>query len=54
MDGVEQACMTLDGPIVLSTFASLARYGDRTDVHCRRCQRWVTIALAAFPPELHP
>jgi len=44
--------MTPEQPIVLSTFASLTRYGYEMSVHCRRCERWVTIGLAAFPPEL--
>jgi hypothetical protein len=43
--------MTADGPIFLSTFASLARHGYEMSVHCPRCQRSVEIDLAAFQPE---
>ena len=44
--------MTLDAPIVLSTFASLARHACEMSVNCRECERWATIDVAAFPPEL--
>jgi len=44
--------MTADGPIVLSTFGSLARHGYRMDVHCWQRQRWAEVDLAAFPPEM--
>jgi hypothetical protein len=47
-----QFAMPADGPIVLSTFASLARHDYRMDVHCWRCERWVTIDLAALPSEV--
>jgi len=48
--------MTADGPIILSTFGSPARYGYRMDVHCWRCQRWIGIDAAAFdrPPIAQP
>jgi len=41
-----------EAPIILSTFGSLARHGYRMDVSCWRCERSVTIDLAAFPADL--
>jgi hypothetical protein len=46
--------MGSDGPIVLSTFASLASHGYCMDAHCQRCERWTTIDPTAFPPSISP
>jgi hypothetical protein len=47
-----QFVMEPDGPIVLETFGSLARYGYAISVHCWRCERLVEIDSSAFPADM--
>lgn len=49
---VAQFAMPDDGPIILETFASLARHGYAMSVRCWRCERRVEINLAAFPEDM--
>jgi len=44
--------MAPETPIVIATFGSPIRHGYRMDVHCWRCERWVTIDAAVLPAEL--
>ena len=45
------AAKMIERPIVLSTFGSLLRNGYEMSVSCWRCERRVSIDLAAFSPE---